>query len=646
MELLYLYIKRYEDVFEDQQINFSSNYCIEYNNGHLNIEKKENSVKDYYGNKVKTVTMFHGKNGTGKSTLLDLLGMKIGDRRRNSREKYEEISYFLMYHLYDNYFGFEFSDSSYIEGDRKIANIDMHGIEVKDSLYKSWVGLIFSLQNNKLVYEGNLFKRWMRGKGKKAKTRYAYITEDKYNSRINNYFVGEDDGEYIYARKYYITGICYKYLYKYLIYMKNKDGFRNFNKKIDVKNIIKKEMKLFRDDMDGEIEDYLIEKIGELDKVLNNDIDSPIFEEVHTAGDNKKKSFLKKIYIELIEYYFLNRLPGWMWNREPEFRGIDILEEEYQKLIVYIEGQGGKQDIEEYSNILKYVLEKVDTEAGRAVQTNECNAILDILKAIQELSEKCFIDKRKISIDCKDVIDRNVLKLLSVYDDIYKQKDIEGNINTIDKILQIFPPEMSEGQRAFVDIMSKAVLAVNEADKGDNIVLLIDEPDRAIHPELARNFIDILLKNLNECQERTIQVVLTSHSPFIVTDILPENVYAITREESDGKSIIKQKQDTFATNIYYLLMDTFMLESTFGKYSYDKIKDVVKKLKDDEIEKQELNSIKSFIDRIGEKTVRKKLLELYYKKDRQYVEKQKISQEILHMEDEEKLEKIKRILDE
>lgn len=44
MELLYLYIKRYDDVFENQQINFSSNYNIEYKDGCLNIEKKDNCL--------------------------------------------------------------------------------------------------------------------------------------------------------------------------------------------------------------------------------------------------------------------------------------------------------------------------------------------------------------------------------------------------------------------------------------------------------------------------------------------------------------------------------------------------------------------------------------------------------------------------
>ena len=636
MELLYLYIKRYDNVFENQQINFSSNYNIEYKDGCLNIEYKDNNMKGYYGDNIKNITLLHGKNGAGKSTLLDLLGMRLDDRRRNSHRKENRRSYFLMYHLYDNYYGFEFSDSSYIEGDQKITNINMHGIEVRQSLYKPWVSLIFSLEDNKLVYKNNFFKRWMEENGERAETRYAYITEDKYNSRINSNFVSEDDGEYIFARKYYINGICYEYLYKYLIYMKNKDEFWRLNKNIDIVNIIKDELSVFRNEIDDETEEYLDEKIDELDKLLKDSL--------NLDEENIKAEFISRFYIELIEYYFLNRFSGWIWNREPESRGIDILQEKYEKLVSRIETMS--EDEECFDEILNYVLNKVDTEARRTVQTNEQMAISEMLNVIKELPEKYFKTNRKIRIDCNEPIEEKVSNLLRVYDFIYRGKDNEGSINTIDNVLGIIVPEMSEGQRVFLDIISKVTLAVDEIENGDNIVLLIDEPDRAIHPELARNFIDILLRNLNECQERTIQVVLSSHSPFIVTDILPENVYAITREEGNNKSIIKQKQDTFATNIYYLLMDTFMLENTFGKYSYDKIKDVIKRLKYDEIEEQELNSIKDFIDRIGEKTVRKKLLELYYAKDRRYVEKQKISQEILHIDDEEKLRKIKRILDE
>lgn len=59
MELLYLYIKRYDDVFENQQINFSSNYNIEYKDGCLNIEYKNNNMKGYYGDNIKNITLLH-----------------------------------------------------------------------------------------------------------------------------------------------------------------------------------------------------------------------------------------------------------------------------------------------------------------------------------------------------------------------------------------------------------------------------------------------------------------------------------------------------------------------------------------------------------------------------------------------------------
>lgn len=65
--------------------------------------------------------MFLGKNGVGKSTLLDILGMNREDRisdtyQRKSRKRYIKYSYFILYHLYDDYFGFEFVDYNFLSG--------------------------------------------------------------------------------------------------------------------------------------------------------------------------------------------------------------------------------------------------------------------------------------------------------------------------------------------------------------------------------------------------------------------------------------------------------------------------------------------------------------------------------------------------
>lgn len=641
MELLYLYIKNYDDIFENQQINFSSNYYVEYKEGNLKIQKNTDSLKKYYGDIVTTITMFHGKNGAGKSTLLDILGMRLNDRRNDTNRK-EKRSYFMLYHLYGDYFGFEFSDASYIEG--AINNIDMHGIKTKDSLYKPWVGLIFSLKENQLVYQENFFGKWMKNQNleKKSQVEYAYITRDRYNSRISRGFQNDTDDEYIFGRKYFIETIFYEYLYRYLVSMKNMDELKISNKSIKIRNVIDNELGMIRSEIEDEIVEFLNEERNELDRILNKDMDYSILGE-EDLEENSKKAFLKMFKIDLIEYYFLNRLSGWIWNREPKLRGIEELRKEYEELTEYIKKQADQEEY--YNNILKCVLNKVDAEAKMTVVTDEQTAILEILDAIEALPEKYFKTKRNIIIDCEDSKDLQVIKLFKTYDRIYKRKNTEGTINTIDNVLEIILPKMSEGETAFLDTISKVTVAVKEAPEGNNVIVLIDEPDREIHPELARNFIDILLKNLNECEGRTVQVVMTSHSPFIVTDILPDNTYAIvSQKDLDGKRTIKHRQDTFATNIYYLLMNSFMMDNTFGEYSYKTIREMTDKLKKGELSEEGMDSAKKLIDRIGEKTVKKKLLQLYYtKKDNN---KYELSQRILNIDDEEKLDKIQRILDE
>ena len=135
MELIYLYIKQCENVFENVEFNFSSNYIATMKNNELLVKENQNTVKNYYGNNVNSVSMFLGKNGMGKSTLLDILGMNREDRINETyirrKGEYEvKSSYFILYHLYDDYFAFEFVDESFLEGKDKISNIDMENESV------------------------------------------------------------------------------------------------------------------------------------------------------------------------------------------------------------------------------------------------------------------------------------------------------------------------------------------------------------------------------------------------------------------------------------------------------------------------------------------------------------------------------------
>ena len=81
MELLYAYIAKYRG-FLDQEINFSNKFTVEYNkkDNRINIEKNENFL-DIYPEHIVGINALIGKNASGKTSVLDLIGKQITNRR-------------------------------------------------------------------------------------------------------------------------------------------------------------------------------------------------------------------------------------------------------------------------------------------------------------------------------------------------------------------------------------------------------------------------------------------------------------------------------------------------------------------------------------------------------------------------------------
>lgn len=611
MELIYLYIRKYENIFENVDFNFSSIFFAKIENNQLLVEYNQKAIKKYYGDNVNSVVMFLGQNGTGKSTLLDILGMNRDDRssetyiHRNG-EYHVKHSYFILYHLYKDYFAFEFVDESFLEGDGKLKNVDMQSKNVQGALYKVPMGNIFKLENGVFKYNGNIMLQWLENHDCRNKIEYAYITSDKYNNRISSKF-REYYEDYTFERRYYMEGNNYEHLYKYFISLKEINNEILQEKRISIKNIIEVNDHML--DEKKEEGDYLHERKKELDKLFNLKSNIQIemerkFSKKESQKDTRsvKEKFLQTFYSEAIEFYFLEQFVGWsgVENKKIDVKAaipslddmkeeINSLDEklksevvsglakvinfqyEYALLLFTIENNRDANGNIDLKSVLLFVLNRVEVAASGTIDIFDKEAILKIIPLLEELPEHYFESKRKISIKCDvEEPDEKIIELFKLYDHYFYIRNYEHGSNCVSKLLGIELAKMSEGQRVFLDIVSKVVSAIYTVQPGDSLVLLIDEPDRALHPELARRFLDTLLKSVNECKDRNIQIVISSHSPFIVTDILPENVYAIDIE--DGKRKIVNDKDTFATNIYYLLMDSFMLENTFGEYSYKQLK--------------------------------------------------------------------------
>lgn len=201
-----------------------------------------------------------------------------------------------------------------------------------------------------------------------------------------------------------------------------------------------------------------------------------------------------------------------------------------------------------------------------------------------------------------------------------------------------FSNNYSSGQQNLLNFYSRFYWAKNElleSEKSDiyesfrkQIIIFIDEGEVALHPEWQRVFFNKITTFLSELfNDRKIQLILTTHSPFVLSDIPKNNVVFLDRDENGNTKISNlEKIDTFGANIHELLADSFFLNEGFiGDFAKNKILDLISYLtfNDDDIESE--NNIKSkekwsedsafkVINIVGEPIIKERLLALFDEK--------------------------------
>lgn len=143
--------------------------------------------------------------------------------------------------------------------------------------------------------------------------------------------------------------------------------------------------------------------------------------------------------------------------------------------------------------------------------------------------------------------------------------------------------------------------------KCSNVLLLIDEADLSFHPKWQIQYMDTLLKMVADlfrtCQ---VQVILTTHSPILLSDVPKGNVIYLKQGVNDSAN---NHQETFGQNIHTLFTDAFFLDKATGCFSDRIIKEVGDGLdeiaKGAQYKKSTLEYYKSIISIIGEPIIRK-----------------------------------------
>lgn len=201
---------------------------------------------------------------------------------------------------------------------------------------------------------------------------------------------------------------------------------------------------------------------------------------------------------------------------------------------------------------------------------------------------------------------------------------------------------MSSGEIAFIDLFSRIYHKFssknNKEDNQDdedefydewsnsasNFLCLLDEPDAAFHPEWSRQLIYNLtsfINNLLSGTDKKCQLIVTTHSPFMVSDMPSDYVTSVKLNLDKNDTYyrtIKKPKYSFAANIYELLNDDFFMDAPVGEFAQRKIQQIIDRIKSlktlpDESLNKEITDISGFINMISDKLVRARLYDMLNK---------------------------------
>lgn len=570
---IFMWVKKYKSL-ENFQVNFDKSYNIkfEYKENRIKkliIKKNINKIPKYfYGRNINSINIIIGKNGTGKSSILEM--MSLFDRVNGTYKSYVDYPReFLIIYKTNNEKEFILEGYHENDDDKYFEFLKMS----KDSLTFLVNYYTFKMTEN---YE-------FIGTNSPKNLKDTGILRIKYGEERINFFEKKYSYEEAEQGNYKInTGVSEgnkATIYEYFINKKNiqSELYRDANIVIEIPEL-----------------DFYIDKIKKPFEIIKK------IKLFNILKEEKIKDVVIKNYSN---YLFSYKIWEIIENKSFQVDKIlDIIKTEKIKL----------KKIKNTEQILERLLDEIKEYENVKELSNKIHEILLLLNDVQ-VSELNF--KRKTNILKKYKIkgnDSRTKKFLEKYDEIvnYPWTNKRLYLPEFEKILNITEEGMSDGERVRVNIFSTIHRFLGENGELKNkkyVTLLFDEVEMFLHPEWSRTFLYDLLLELKDYRDKQFKIIFASHSPFLLSDICSEGV--IYLEKKERKTILKEIEiKNFGANIIDLFKNTMFLKSTFGEFATEKIKWVV-----DEINNKNYSDIKNnpeinyIIKEIGEKLISNKL---------------------------------------
>ncbi|MGN0332293.1 MAG: AAA family ATPase [Lachnospiraceae bacterium] len=580
MILLYAYIQKFKN-YVNQEIVFDNSYKVTFSDGELSITELGNSAArnilrgDYKPNNLHLLV---GKTGSGKTNLLQLIGMKY-DIRTQRKWDGEDDSYFLLYKIGQNEFFLEICD---VEMKQFPVKKEKHSLSIPEVIKENAARMDTVRTVRFRVEETHGEKRACSEFTEISEYGYDISTPDEkvrnmgiiINSYDINAFIKppypdekencEDMGNDWIGRlviPYHRTSlweIC-DYIREYSAQMEPGDTKRQATFVLSTHNFADK----YPIQLPGAIRDeyWTFSEIKRDEELAYFDEDAR-----ERISKRKKKNNLsyRQMFIHDLWTDYAIYLRKWIEK-------IHSYNDSFDPSAL---PDGEKISIVKKCIRLAEYIDRIDNGKSHGVLWQIMNDIKGIGKILEQIDEKYFtVDTFSIPVT-EMVRGKNKELFKNLFERMEQYIPDDAGIFTAELLPYEFT-YLSTGEYQYAKVLGgleeymKMTFSGEGRKKRDKIVLL-DEPEAYMHPELARQFIAKLLEITKRYDdETTLQIIIGTHSPLMMSDVLAEEITRINIDKRSGNAIVKNGSDKeyFGANIHAILSDSFFLEYTIGEYA-------------------------------------------------------------------------------
>ena len=570
MKICYIWVEKFRN-FNNFGFNLSSSHKFIYNFENNNINSKEikNLVpSNFFGDRITDVVGVIGKNGAGKSNAIELVCKILKGAKTSLRTNFLVI-------VEDN--NELFCYYSFISKDKPQADLII--------TFKEYKGSINPL---KVVFFSNVF-----------------------DERRNEF-----DNE--------VSDISVNNLYKINILLR-KDKVSDFEKQIRLIN-----SKVF-----SSLNIELPAQVQLTSKVWINRFNTSMERQIYGKNYESIREFKKILRDRLREirpenkFIHLLRL-GYFFevynnqSRRSRYRGDSFkvhFEDNLEQLIPLISNLKTDDISEGLINFLEIEFlnmppEEIKLFFGHEEKIDPTLHLDRVMKQIDFLKNlKHNIGDLEVEYDTEGARNRG----LEYFTFSYKTKDSKYFINEYitlfgqSSVFEINWIGISSGHKAYLNLFASLFQELRYT-RQTNLLLCIDEGDLYLHPLWQIEFFDKLLHILPAIFSGNIQLILTSHSPFLLSDLPKQNITILDRS-LPGSSLdgIELKINTFGGNLYDLYSEPFFLgQKRTSDFAYNKIKGLISSIEDKPLSKIKKREYLSIANLIGDEIIQfriKKILE-------------------------------------